>query len=773
MKTSLIKIRTAFGVHETQLTDKSVELTGRKGTGKSSVLDAIRYALTNRSDRDYVVKQGADEAEIIIETDTGLKIDRKRKDEISATSEKLKTLKSAQDQVKAQYKSGGIDSGQYRAFQRELESTKQKLSSLKDEKSSTAVLKAAFGEIGDKIKDVTDKLQPLVSGLGKVAGSAKNITSAGIQTVEKAVGTAGEALKKYAATAGAAGAAVTGLAVKGATAADDINTISAQTGLSTDQIQKFQYATELIDVPLDTLTGSMAKLTRNMQSAKDGSKNTAAAFQALGVNITDQNGQLRDNQDVFNDAIAALSKMPNETQRDAYAMQIFGKSAEDLNPLIKGGADKLKELGDSAQESGMILSGDALNHLNEFRDSMDILKANASQSGNVLAGVFSGSLKSSTDLIGKALPGITGALAGMFSGAGGANAQQQLTTGLVSLMQGLVKNISAQVPLLMHGLNQVIIAVLTAVGQVLQGALNTLIPILINGFTGLIMAILPQVPVLLPIIVNAALQLFTGLLNGLNLIIPPLMAMLPELINNVTATLIANLPTIINGGFQLLIGLIQGITNCIPQLIQSVIALIPVITQGLLDNLPALVQAGVQLIIALAQGLPQAIPAIIRALPAIIGAIINAFGSVNWIDVGIQVLKGIAEGLVEGVKAIGGVIKNVASSVVNGFKSFFGIHSPSTLFRDQVGKNLAAGIGEGFGAEMDTQNKKMQAAVNTSFSASVSASTSSAVKSSTAPNLQFKIPVYFNGQYQGSRIVGVTSEQLAQAYSGREVALGV
>ena len=79
MKTSLIKVRTAFGVTEQQLTDKSVEITGRKGTGKSSVLDAIRYGLTNRSDRDYIVKQGADEAEIIIETDTGIRIDRKRK----------------------------------------------------------------------------------------------------------------------------------------------------------------------------------------------------------------------------------------------------------------------------------------------------------------------------------------------------------------------------------------------------------------------------------------------------------------------------------------------------------------------------------------------------------------------------------------------------------------------------------------------------------------------------------------------------------------------
>lgn len=90
MKTSLIKIRTAFGVHETQLGPNSVEITGKKGAGKSSVLDAIRYALTNRSDRDYIVKQGADEAEIIIETDTGLSIDRKRKAAMSTSDLKLK-----------------------------------------------------------------------------------------------------------------------------------------------------------------------------------------------------------------------------------------------------------------------------------------------------------------------------------------------------------------------------------------------------------------------------------------------------------------------------------------------------------------------------------------------------------------------------------------------------------------------------------------------------------------------------------------------------------
>lgn len=79
MKTSKIKIRTMFGVSEIQLNDKSVEIKGAKGAGKTSILDAIRYCLTNRSERDYIIKQGANEAEIFIETDTGLSIDRKER----------------------------------------------------------------------------------------------------------------------------------------------------------------------------------------------------------------------------------------------------------------------------------------------------------------------------------------------------------------------------------------------------------------------------------------------------------------------------------------------------------------------------------------------------------------------------------------------------------------------------------------------------------------------------------------------------------------------
>lgn len=639
------------------------------------------------------------------------------KEEIAATKEKLDALKEAQKQVKEQYKSGQIDEGQYRAFQRELEGTKAKLSKLKEEKGSISVISAAFGTVKDKIAEATSKLTPFINGLKTAGKVSAQITDAGIKTVGKAVDVAGKGLKIYAGTATAAGTALAGLTVKAGVAADDINTLATQTGLSTEQIQKFQYASDIIDVPIETLTGSMAKLTKNMATAQKGTGAQAEAFKALGVSITGSNGQLRNNQDVFNDAINALGKMENGTQRDALAMQIFGKSAQDLNPLIKGGADTLKQLGDEAEAAGLILSQEALDNLNGFNDSMDILKANAGQAGNVLAGTFAGGLKGTVDLIGTGLPHITGLIAGLFSGQNMAATQSKLTADLISGANQIITQFAAQLPTFLNGFNAVIISIVTALSATLPTAISTILPVLIIGFTNLIQGLLPQVPILLPVIINAAVTLFTGLLNGLNQVIPQLMAMLPTLIQNVSNTLIQNLPLIIAAGIQLLTSLITGITNSIPQLITAVVALIPVIVKAITDNLPALIKAGIQLIVALAQGLPKAIPAIVKALPEIVAAIIDGLLSVNWLDVGWQIIKGVVNGLWEGIKNIN--FASIGKSLLNGFKSALGIHSPSALFRDIVGKNLALGIEEGFNDQMKYVSEEMAKSIPASFTTSI------------------------------------------------------
>ena len=155
--------------------------------------------------------------------------------------------------------------------------------------------------------------------------------------------------------------------------ADDLLTLSTQTGLTTDQLQEFEYASELVDVSTDTLQGSLVKLTNNMQTAATGTGSAAEAFKTLKVKVADSQGHLKNNYDVFLQTIDALGKMKNETERDALAMDIFGKSATDLNPLIEAGGGKLKELAEQAHEVGYVVDNETLQSFGELDDAMQKL----------------------------------------------------------------------------------------------------------------------------------------------------------------------------------------------------------------------------------------------------------------------------------------------------------------------------------------------------------------------------------------------------------------
>ena len=153
--------------------------------------------------------------------------------------------------------------------------------------------------------------------------------------------------------------------------ADEINTLAIKTGISTDALQEYRYMAGLVDVEVETVAGAHAKLTKNIASAE---KETGAAydtFQKLGISIKDTDGRLRSADDVFNDAIAALGKIDNETERDAAAMQIFGKSAQELNPLIKAGANQLAAYRKEAHDVGAVLDTATLGTLNRAQDQFD------------------------------------------------------------------------------------------------------------------------------------------------------------------------------------------------------------------------------------------------------------------------------------------------------------------------------------------------------------------------------------------------------------------
>lgn len=141
-----------------------------------------------------------------------------------------------------------------------------------------------------------------------------------------------------------------------AAAADDLETLSVKTGIATKTLQEYAYASELIDVSVETITGAQTKLIRSMDSARDGAAQQTAAFEKLGIQYQNTDGTLRNSETVFWEVVDALGQIRNGTERDAAAMDLLGKSAQDLNPLITAGSERMRELAAEAEKVGYVLS---------------------------------------------------------------------------------------------------------------------------------------------------------------------------------------------------------------------------------------------------------------------------------------------------------------------------------------------------------------------------------------------------------------------------------
>lgn len=216
---------------------------------------------------------------------------------------------------------------------------------------------------------------------------------------------------------GAAVAAVAGL-VKGvkelhqttleaAAEVDEVITESMITGLSAETIQQLKYAENLIDVSYGTISGSLTKLTRNIAEARDGNESLATAFQTLGVAIEDTTtGQLRSAEDVFYDIIDALGQVGNTTERDALAMELMGKSAQDLNPLILSGSDALRELASEAEATGYVLDESQIAVLGQVDDAYQRMQLQLQATKKELADEFAPAsqkaMETFTEWVGKA-----------------------------------------------------------------------------------------------------------------------------------------------------------------------------------------------------------------------------------------------------------------------------------------------------------------------------------------------------------------------------------
>lgn len=525
----------------------------------------------------------------------------------------------------------------YNDYQIKVNNTVKSINQL--EKAQKDTDKAAE-ELKNSTKSLADRLKDMAAVAGKAAAEVAKI---GAKTVTKGVEAGVKAVTAYTTALSGAATAAFGLAASAGAMADDVNTLSKVTGISTEQLQIYSLYSAQVDVSTETIAKAMQKLTVNMGDAASGSATAAAKFDVLGISVKDVNGNLKSNDEVFAEAIEKLGQMTNETERDAVAMDLFGKSAQELNPLILGGADAFREMGEAAKENGLVLSQDALDSLNAFNDSIDNLKTNISGASNVIAGTFVNSFKRFTDLAGNNAAKVIVNIADIFSGK--AVDGSGLTNKLKDIGNELTVIVSEELPAFINGFNTVIIAGLQAAAETLSTAVTTLLPQLFTGFDNLTSGLIGLLPTLVPDVVKGGVMLFSGLLTSLNKISDQLMPMLPDLINQTVDVLINNLPTLIDGAFVLFTGLVTGLGNAMPTLIKKVIELVPVIVSSLLEQVPLLVQCGADLIIALAKGLPDSIPVVIEAVPQIITAIIDTIMTTDWLTIGKDVVTAIMEGM--------------------------------------------------------------------------------------------------------------------------------
>jgi len=786
--------------------------------------------------------------------DKGLKLDPTNVDllaqkstvlakEIGSVTEKLNILKNSQEQVNAQFAAGQISDEQYRAFGREIVNTSSYLNKLEGDLADTEDRLKNGGKSSAQMADELKKAGENVDGFGQnMTESGKSAGELGgeLDKTGQHASTFGETLKA-ALTADAIKAGLSGLAdavkgiasaaidglkalgdlgvkaaealvsatMSGATYADDIAKMSQQTGLATDTLQAYSYAADMVHVSTETMTGSMAKNIKSMTSATDMTKGVGKAYADLGVSVRNADGSLKDSETVYWNTIDALGQVSDETTRNSLAMQIFGKSAQDLNPLIQQGSAGVKAFTDEAKAMGAVMSGDAINNYVALADNMTRLDGaqkgltntigqlllpaltNLSGTGVNLLGQFSKAMQDAGNDPAK----ISAAIGQTLQAVSDSIAQYTpiILQAIPKIFEGLQKVITDNLPMLINVATQVIGLIAQALteampalmevgGQILTTLIDALVaalPQLAEMAMGLISvigkAITDNLPTLidtamsiiqfladgiisalpqltdaainiilklvemlidnLPKIMDAAIKMIAALAEGLAKALPDLIPAVVDTVLTIVETLIDNIDMLVDAAVQLMVGLAEGLINALPVLIEKAPVIIIKLVEAIIRNLPKLIEAANQLIAMLVKGIIQALPALLKASAQIIVTIVNGliqyqtkvqnwstdlinkvtnwFRAKDWSQIGRDILTGLVNGLKAGVSNVINAVKSVAGDIEGAFKNFFGIHSPSQLMQDEIGKQMmlgwAAGIDKNGKAVENASEKVAQA----------------------------------------------------------------
>lgn len=514
--------------------------------------------------------------------------------------------------------------------------------------------------------------------------------------------------------------ALANFTAQGGAYADEVLTMSTNTHIATEDLQAYMYAAELVDVSTSTLTSSMARNVRSMNSASDGTGAVAEAYAQLGVAVTDADGNLRDSQTVYWELIDALGQVDDYTQRDALSMQIFGRSAQDLNSLIAVGSEGMQTYAQQARDAGAILDGETLDSFHAFDDVTHLLDQGMEAAQNALGTVL--------------LPILTE------MGTSGVDLLGQFTNGILAA-NGDIEQMGA-----------VFDSVVPQLTSLISTYLPTLIDIATTIISTLAQALISNLPALLASAGEILMAVGTGIVQSL----PQLAPIAADLVVNLVNFIVDNLPLIVSASLDIIVAVCNGLAEAMPQLIPAVVDCILLICQTLLDHLDEVILAAQQLLMGIIEGLILATPEILAAIPDLIVSIIEAFS-----DLGPQLVNNamswgadMLQGLIDGITSMLGNVADAAANVASCIADYLHFSVPEKGPLADMDVHGGAGLMRNYIEGIEENEPALEATLNRTLSLpSFSGDVESFTPTAGGDGGTWVFPVYVGDEYLGTAML--------------------
>ena len=412
---------------------------------------------------------------------------------------------------------------------------------------------------------------------------------------------------------------------------------------------------------------------------------SAKAIEALGISIQNSDGSMKSFSEIMGDLRGEFGKMA-EAEKAQYAAMLAGQEGmSGLLAIVNASDSDFQDLAASIAQSNGAAEEMAQTMQNNLQGSITSFRSAAEGLGIAIYEGIKDKVKNTvdigTDMLRQLREGFEqGGVEGLISAA--TNVVGQLLNGFVTAAPSLI---DAGVQILMMVLNGIATLIPTLPAQA-----QTIITTLADSF----FALRPTMDIV-------GTQILFSLIQGFVSALPSIVESGTNAVLTLGDTIVNNLPQILESGTQLLLSLIQGIASSLPRLTLMGFELIFKLSFAIIQNLPQILDCGVQILAELIAGFLSMMGDWITLGSDLVQDMWNTITETDWLSLGSNIISGIANGIVNGAGAIVSAAQDAASRALNAAKNFLGIHSPSRVFRDEVGKMIPQGMAVGVETETD------------------------------------------------------------------------